>query len=184
MDSGDFREIYERYGPLAWSMIGRLGVPERDREDVFMESWEAIFASRESFSGRSSLATWIGRIVRNKAVDRLRRVLPAPLPDGDLLSRLETVEAGRQPGGDREAVRREAAAVLADFIGKLPPRRRLIVARWLEGSGYREIADLVSARFGRAADTAYVGKELYLAKARLAGMLSAAGIDSLEDIWE
>lgn len=184
MDAAGFREIYERYGGLAWSMIARLGVPERDREDVFMESWEAIFASREAFSGRASLATWIGRIVRNKAVDRLRRKVPAPLSDGDLLARLETVRDDRPPGGGREVIRREAADLLGDFIRKLSPRRRLIVGKWLEGLSYREIAELVSARFGREADTAYVGKELYLARSRLAGMLNAAGIGEMEDIWE
>ena len=184
MEPDDFRNIYERYGPLVWSMIRRLGVPERDREDIFMESWEAVFASRSSFAGRSSLATWIAKIVRNKAVDHLRRTVPVPLSDEDLLYRAEKIRPGLECVGSRESIRREAVELLRDFIGKLAPPRRLIVEKWLEGLSYREIAVLVAERGGRAADTTYVGKELYLAKARLAELLAAAGINSLEDIWE
>lgn len=184
MEPAAFREIYGRYGPLAWSMIGRAGVPERDREDVFMESWEAIFAALESFSGRSSLATWIGRIVRNKAVDRIRKNVPLSLDDAELLHRAESPRPGVTPGSGRDAVRREAGELLRKFFKGLSAGRRLIVEQWLEGLSYREIAKVVAARTGREADTNYVGKELYLAKRRLAELMSAAGISSLEDIWE
>ncbi len=184
MDLVDFREVYERYGPLAWSMIARVGVPERDREDVFMESWEAVYSSREAFSGRSSLATWIGKIVRNKAVDRVRKNVSRPLADTDLLRRVEAAPGKADPGPGRSAVRQEARELLDKFLRGLPAGRRLIVERWLEGMSYREISVEVAAVRGRKADTNYVGKELYLAKSRLAGMLAAAGINSLEDIWE
>ncbi len=184
MEQTDFRVIYDRYGPLAWSMIARAGIPERDREDVFMESWEAVFSSLESFSGRSSLATWIGKIVRNKSVDRLRKNVPRPLAEADLLHRVEDSPAGLEPGPDRPAVRKEAGKMLEGFLGKLPAGRRFIVERWLEGMSYREIAESLSRRPGREADTNYVGKELYLARSRLADLLAAAGIHSLEDIWE
>lgn len=184
MEPDDFRKIYDRYGPLAWSMIARAGVPERDREDVFMESWEAIFSSLGSFAGRASLATWIGRIVRNKAVDRLREDVPLPLDDAELLRRAETDRSAPSSGPGKEVIRREAGALLREFFRGISPERRLVVERWLEGLSYREIAFQISQRTGREADTNYVGKELYLAKARLAELLDAAGINSLEDIWE
>jgi len=184
MEQGEFRAIYDRYRPLAWSVIARAGVPERDREDVFMESWEAVFSSLDSFSGRSSLATWIGKIVRNKAVDRVRKNVPRPLPAADIVRRAEAGAAGPEPGPERCAVREEAGKLLDGFLRGLPAGRRLIVERWLEGMSYREIAGLDAVRRGRKADTNYVGKEIYLAKSRLAEMLKAAGIKSLEDIWE
>lgn len=184
MEQKDFRAVYDRYGPLAWSMIIRAGVPERDREDVFMESWEAVFSSLESFSARSSLATWIGKIVRNKAVDRIRKNVPRPLADADLRRRIEVSPAKPDPGSGRTAARKEAGELLGKFLGRLPAGRRFIVERWLDGMSYREIAGLAAARRGRKADTNYVGKELYLAKSRLAEMLAAAGVSSLEDIWE
>jgi RNA polymerase sigma factor (sigma-70 family) len=184
MEQDSFREIYGRYGALVWSMIARAGVPERDREDVFMESWEAIFASLGSFVGRSSLATWIGRIVRNKAVDRVRKSIPLSLEDAELLHRAETERSEPRSGPGKEVIRREAGELLGKFLQGLPAGRRLIVEKWLDGLSYREIAGQVTERTGRAADTNYVGKELYLAKNRLSGMLSAAGVSSLEDIWE
>ena len=185
MEREEFRPIYDRYGPLAWSMIARAGVPARDREDVFMESWEAVFSSLDSFSGRSSLATWIGKIVRNKAVDRVRKNVPRPLAEAELRRRAETAPAGPDPGPGRAAVRGEAGEMLGKFLRGLPAGRKFIVERWLEGMSYREIAGRIAAsRPGRKADTNYIGKELYLAKSRLAELLAAAGIRSLEDIWE
>ncbi len=180
MDPGEFREVYRRYGSLAWSLIERAGVPERDREDVFMEAWEAVFAGLDSFSGRSGLATWVGRIVHHKAVDRVRKSVPLPLADAEIVSRTDSARPESEPGPGRESIRREAGELLKKFLRGLPAGRRLIVEKWLDGSSYREIAVLA----GRPEDTNYVGKEIYLAKARLAGLLSEAGINSLEDIWE
>lgn len=179
MDHESFKEIYFRYGPLVWFVIGKAGVPERDREDVFMETWEAIFTSRDSFAGRSTLATWIGRIARNKAIDRVRGSVPVPLEEDGLLQP-EGTARGVSPNPGRAAVRREAGELLEKFLKVLPRERRSIIEQWLEGLSYREIA----LRCGRPADTNYVGKEIYLAKKRLAGMLEAAGISSLENIWE
>lgn len=185
MEHTDFRVIYDRYGPLAWSMISRAGVPERDREDVFMESWEAVFSSLDSFSGRSSLATWIGKIVRNKAVDRVRKNVPRPLAEAELRRRAEAVPAEPDPAPGRSAVRGEAGELLEKFLRGLPAGRKFIVERWLEGMSYREIAARIAAsRPERKTDTNYVGKELYLAKSRLAELLAETGVHSLEDIWE
>ncbi len=179
MDHESFKEIYIRYSPLVWFVIGKSGVPERDREDTFMETWEAILASMDSFSGRSSLATWIGKIARNKAVDRVRRPVTVPLEEDGLIQP-EGTARGVSPNPGRAAVRREAGELLARFLKVLPRERRLVVEQWLEGLSYQEIA----RRCGRPGDTNYVGKEIFLAKRRLAGMLEAAGISSLENIWE
>ncbi len=184
MDAELFRDTYARYGSLVWFVIGKAGVPERDREDVFMETWEAIFSSRQSFSGRSGIASWIGRIARNKAVDRVRKNIPLPLDGPELIRRAESGRSGTVPGPDREVVRGEAGELLKKFLRGLPRERRFIIERWLEGLSYREIAARATGRTGRKADTNYVGKEIYLAKTRLAELLSEAGISSLEDIWE
>ncbi len=180
MDPKLFKETYDRYGPLVWFVIGKVGVAGRDREDVFMESWEAVFTSWASFSGRSSLATWIGSIARNKAVDRVRSFVPIPLEDTEILQREESTWLGPELGPGRDAIRREAGELLEKFMRGLPRRRRSILEQWLEGLTYREIA----ARVGRKGDTNYVGREIYLAKAQLAEMMASARISSLEDIWE
>lgn len=180
MDPKFFKRTYDRYGPLVWFVIGKAGVAERDREDVFMESWEAVFTSWSSFSGRSSLATWIGRIARNKAVDRVRRFVPVPLEESEILQREENSWLGPGSGPDRDAIRREARELLEKFMQGLTRSRRSVIEQWLEGLSYREIA----VRHGREGDTNYVGKEIYLAKKQLAEMMASARISSLEDIWE
>ena len=73
MDAEEFNEIYRDYGNLVWSMIVKLGIPVSDREDIFLESWEAIFSAFDSFDGRSKLSTWIALVV---VTDRDRHSQP------------------------------------------------------------------------------------------------------------
>ncbi|MEA1927901.1 MAG: sigma-70 family RNA polymerase sigma factor, partial [Candidatus Auribacterota bacterium] len=76
--------IYDDYRSLVWSMILKFGVKAQEREDIFMESWKAIFGALDSFNGRSRLSTWIARITRHKLVDHIRSRRFIPLDESEL----------------------------------------------------------------------------------------------------
>src|SRR6478752_7726265 len=72
-DEGAFMELVDRYGPLmlriALSHVSSRAVAE----EVVQESWLGVLKGLDRFEGRSSLKTWILRIVANRARTRGER---------------------------------------------------------------------------------------------------------------
>lgn len=66
-----FQEIYERFQPGILRFLSRL-VGEEEAEDVAQEVFLRVDRGLEGFRGESSIGTWIYRIARNAALDRLR----------------------------------------------------------------------------------------------------------------
>lgn len=183
-----FDRIFKEHGALVWGIIRKFGLKGPDTDDLFMLIWEAVWESLDDFSGRSKLSTWIGGIARHKCVDYLRKPRLRRLDDPGSIQRLESRGAGE--GGEplltpsRKAVRKEAKEAIERALKELPPAQNLIVKRWMFGFSYREIAEMFNASGGGPVDTNYVGKQLFLAKSRVAAALKPAGIEGIEDIWE
>src|SRR5919199_3049447 len=87
-DEAAFMDLVDRYGPLmlriALSHVSSRAVAE----EVVQESWLGVLKGLDRFEGRSSLKTWILRIVANQARTRgehERRSVPlsALSPEGE-----------------------------------------------------------------------------------------------------
>jgi RNA polymerase sigma-70 factor (ECF subfamily) len=78
-DEEAFAALVERYGGLMLS-LARVHVRTRaSAEEVVQETWCAVVAGIERFEGRSSLKTWLMRILTNRAKscgERDRRCVP------------------------------------------------------------------------------------------------------------
>jgi RNA polymerase sigma-70 factor (ECF subfamily) len=78
-DEAAFVTLLGKYGP-SMLRIALFYVPSRAvAEEVVQETWLAVFTGLERFEGRSSLKTWLFRILANKAKTRGQRegrVLP------------------------------------------------------------------------------------------------------------
>ena len=66
-----FQEIYERFRPGVLRFLSRL-VGEEEVEDVAQEVFLRVDRGLEGFREESSIGTWIYKIARNAALDRLR----------------------------------------------------------------------------------------------------------------
>src|SRR5690349_14040757 len=78
-DEHAFMELVDRHGPLmlriALSHVGSRAVAE----EVVQEAWLGVLRALDRFEGRSTLKTWILRIVTNQARmrgERERRSVP------------------------------------------------------------------------------------------------------------
>ncbi|MEO8897940.1 MAG: sigma-70 family RNA polymerase sigma factor, partial [Candidatus Dormibacter sp.] len=68
-----FAAIYDRFGGLAFTLAHRIVRDRGIAEDVVQESFLAIWRNAERYdAGRGSMQAWLCRIVRNRALDRLR----------------------------------------------------------------------------------------------------------------
>jgi RNA polymerase sigma-70 factor (ECF subfamily) len=135
-------------------------------EEVVQETWLAVLQGLDRFRGEASLRTWVYRILLNQARRRGARERRS-LPFTSLTSEDDgpTVDPGRFqgpdepfPGGWRQfpeewpeqaALRREVHDVVADALGRLPARQRIVVAlRDLEGHTAAEVCDLLGISLG------------------------------------
>ena len=155
-DSAAFATLVDEYSPLLLR-VALLYVPSRAvAEEVVQDTWLAVVKGIGRFEGRSSLRTWITRILLNTARTRggrERRVVPfASLRRRDEGRDEPAVDPNRFKGRGDEAPgawaqpplewaepervldTAELREVMLDAIRALPPRQREIIAlRDLQG---------------------------------------------------
>jgi RNA polymerase sigma-70 factor (ECF subfamily) len=157
-DEAAFMELVDRYGPLMLR-IALSHVPSRAvAEEVVQESWLGVLQGLDRFEGRSSLKTWILRIVANRARtrgERERRSVPfasfetedEPAVDPD---RFLPADHPLYPGGwsvpprawpEDRLLAKETLDQVRTAIAKLPPRQQeVIVLRDVEGWDPEEVS--------------------------------------------
>lgn len=129
-------------------------------QEVVQETWKAVLEGLATFEGRSSLKTWILRILTNRAKTRgIREARSVPFSALDLDAEHEpAVDPSRfKPSGmwgvppqasdeDPEAVlgRREILRAVERAIDELPPAQRaVILLRDVEGVDSAEVCNIL-----------------------------------------
>jgi len=151
-----FREIYERFHPGVLRFLSRI-VGEEEAEDVAQEVFLRVDRGLEGFRGESSMGTWIYRIARNAALDRLRS-RPAWLESvcqlrehvsnedpADVMSQLPDERASLE----RYLIGKEMSECIRGRIRNLPESyRRVLILSELVGMTNAEIASALGVSEG------------------------------------
>lgn len=83
-DPDAFGRLVDRYRQTLWGIaVHTLGGDHHDAADAVQEALVSAYRRAASFRGESSVRTWLGRIVVNACIDRirherLRRTVPLP----------------------------------------------------------------------------------------------------------
>jgi len=163
-DEGAFAELVETH-QAAMVRVAELFVPSRSvAEEVAQEAWVGVLSGLESFEGRSSLKTWMFRILTNRAKTRgarERRTVPmSALERPDLEGADAAVDEDRfhpaedpargnlwaQPPRppDVETIAGEGHERLLAAIEKLPPAQRAVITlRDVQGFDSESVCDLL-----------------------------------------
>jgi RNA polymerase sigma-70 factor, ECF subfamily len=168
-DESAFVELIDRYGA---TMLRVAQMYVRDRasaEEVVQETWLAVLNGIDRFEGRSSLKTWLFRILTNRAKtrgERDGRVLPfsalagasdeadEPSVDPDRFLGPDSPRPGAWAAPPRawpqdKLIERETLNVIEMAIGKLPEaQREVILLRDVEGWTPMEVADALEITDG------------------------------------
>src|SRR4051812_37909319 len=72
-DESVFGELIERYQPALLSVATRYVGSRAVAEEVVQETWLGVLRGIDNFEGRSSVKTWLFRILVNTAMSRSRR---------------------------------------------------------------------------------------------------------------
>jgi RNA polymerase sigma-70 factor, ECF subfamily len=150
--------LVDKYGP-SLLRVATLYVPTRAvAEEVVQETWLAVLSGIDRFEGRSSLKTWLFRILTNKAKTRGQResrTLPFSsfATDGDEDATAVDVDRFAQ-GGEWKApprgvpeerlLAREARERIAAAIADLPANQRAVITlRDVEGLSAEEACNVL-----------------------------------------
>jgi len=159
-DERAFAELVDRHSP-AMLALARGHVSSREvAEDVVQETWLALLKGIDGFEGRSSLRTWLFRVLVNIAKTRGvrdKRTVPMNLQDEPTVSpeRFQSA-AARWPGHwvrfprpwpetpEHLALSGEAFELVQQELARLPQQQRLVVSlRDVDGYDSDEVCALL-----------------------------------------
>ena len=140
--SGDgkaFGKIVEKHSGVVYAAVRSVLGSRGDIDDAVQESFIRIYSGLASFSGRSSLSTWIWSVARNNAIN-----IRAKERD-DVIPLDKTAElASSRLGPEAEFARRSAAEDIEYLLSRLEGNyRQAIELRYLAGKKYKEIAEML-----------------------------------------
>lgn len=173
-DHAAFHALMDRHAPALFRIAQSLSRSRSDAEDICQETFIAAFRSLKKFDGRSSVKTWLTRILMCRAATLWKK--------GRHDRRTISLQGDSGPGArdhePRESIAARASVPSAvasvdsrldilDAIRSLEPEfRDALVLRELQGMSYQEIATALGVPRGT------VESRLYRARAELARKLT------------
>lgn len=164
-----FQEIYGTHLPGILRFLSRI-VGEEEAEDVAQEVFLRVARNLDRFRGDSSVGTWIYRIARNAALDRIRsrparhenpREYPANVPDEDPADAMSLLP-DEQASIERHLIGKEMNECIRGRVDNLPESyRSVLVLSEFAGMTNAEIASVLGIGEGA------VKIRLHRARARL-----------------
>lgn len=142
-DEGALAALYDRHSRLTFSVAMRILRSHADAEEVLQETFVRVWSRAHTYeSTLGSPASWLSRIARNCAIDRLRarktrQIVDAQPPEGEML-----------PAEPSTAITPEVlfadqriSASVRGALSALPgPQRMLIEAAFFEGFTHQELS--------------------------------------------
>ena len=150
-DEAALADFYDRHSRLAYTVIMRILGSPSDAEEVLQETFVRVWSCADAYDAMlGSPATWLTRIARNRAIDRLRalRVRGNVSVEASVLAGTNSHDAWEPVARDTPEtvleLRATEGAVRTALEVLTPAQRALIEAAFFEGYTHSELA----TRFG------------------------------------
>jgi RNA polymerase sigma-70 factor, ECF subfamily len=156
-DAGAFDALVTLLGNRVFSVALRLLQDRAEAEDLCQEVFVALYHHLPDFRGDSRLSTWVYRITRNRALNRLkflkRRQVGRHADVDDPAVAAATLDPDTKAGHSRDPNRRlqnaDLSRVLEAHLLALPEEQRaLVILRDLEDLSYEEVAEVTGLPLG------------------------------------
>ncbi len=163
-DEDAFRSLIETHNPTMLAVARTYVNTRASAEEVTQEAWLGVIKGLDRFEGRSSLRTWILRILVNTAMGRgVREARSTPFSSigGEEGEPAVQPERFRRPGEpfpghwmaypsdwsslpEERLMGRETLALIRDRIEQLPDAQRTVITlRDITGCSSEEVCDLL-----------------------------------------
>ena len=150
------KDIFEKHGERLYKNAFFLLGNQHDAEDLCQDVFLEVFKSMDSFKGRSSIYTWIYKIMLNCYNMKLR----------DKYKTMQVIEKNwHDPNPhagsiDAQLQRKESKEAVRNAINKLlHPYKSVIVLRYLEEMPYEEMASVLDCPVGTVRSRLFTAKE-------------------------
>jgi len=159
-DGAAFEVFYDRHAGAAFSLAYRIVGSRSAAEDVTQEAFISIWRSGSRYDRtRGSVRAWALGVVRNRAIDMLRRESSrAPklaLDDEAILEQHPAEELTED-----QALRRQEASELRGALAELPSEQsRVIQLAYFGGFSHSEIAEMLGMPLGTVKGRMRLGME-------------------------
>lgn len=152
-DSESLAQLVDLWQPRLWPFARVLTGDDESAWDVIQETWLAVIRNLKHLQEPARFQSWVFRIVRNKAADRVRH---------NVQERKALASQAQQAADARVAPRED----LRDLLGALPEQDACLLAlHYLENVSCEEMATILGVPTGT------IKSRLHAARGRLRTML-------------
>ncbi len=163
-DRAAFESLVRQYDQAVLRLALHLTGSEPDARDIYQEAFLKAYRHIGNFRFECSFYTCIYRIVTNLCLDHLRKrqtrkedsgtVMDSSGQEVDLLDRVSDDRAGANP--ERDLMRRELGAKIAQALTKLTPRERMVFElKHYQGLRLRTIGEMLNTTEETAKNTLF-----------------------------
>lgn len=158
----ELRQVYQAHFTHVWHTLRRLGVAERDLEDLAHEVFVVVHRRLDSYDPARPIRPWLTGIAYRVASDQRRRAHhqrellddPAHHVDG-------------APGPEEQAAAEEDRRLVLQALLVLPPERRIVfVMHELDGCDMPEIAEALEVPLNTCYSRLRLARKQFLGAAR------------------
>ncbi|AKU93089.1 sigma-70 family RNA polymerase sigma factor [Vulgatibacter incomptus] len=146
-DQRAFKLLVEKYQRKVYAVANAMVKDREEALDISQEAFVKVHRNLAHFKGESSFYTWLYRITRNLAIDKLRAKRNEAVAFDDALGTEDRAEPGFIASAlgsnpQKTALRRELAEKLNHALSQLPEKHReILVLREVEGMSYEDLAE-------------------------------------------
>jgi RNA polymerase sigma-70 factor (ECF subfamily) len=166
-DRAAFAQLFDHFGPRLHAYLVRLGSDPGTADEIMQDVMTTLWTKSHLFDpSKSSIATWLYRIARNRRIDTLRR---------DRLDFFDPMEAPEIPaediGVDRKIDMEFREKQIKESLAVLPDEQRLLIRMaFFDDLSHSEIAEKTGLPLGT------VKSRIRLAFSKLRRQLETSGV--------
>ena len=170
-DKAAFAVLFDFYAPRIQLFLLRMRVERSLADEIAQDAMLTLWQKAHLFDpAKSSLATWLTRIARNRRIDLLRR---ARVDYRDPFEHALDLADDSRPGAGLQMEAEERETILRAAIADLPGEQVLLVKlAFFEGMTHSQVAAETGLPLGT------VKSRLRLAFSRLRRAVEAAGVET------
>lgn len=150
-EQGAVAACYDAFAHVAWSTIRGLSIDEHAAREVMQDVFVAVWRQASQYDPtRSSEATWICRLARARAIDRLRHERAARRGGGiDAANLEEAWSLADADDTERIFARDTVRATLREALRELPAQQRVLIElTFLSGYTHAELSERLGIPIG------------------------------------
>lgn len=142
----DFEQLMRRYNQRNFRLARSYMTEDNDAMDVVQEAYVTAFTKLSQYTGPAKFSAWLGTIVRNEALMRLRRNQNIHFISNDALNEVRPADAQLNSLSQTERVAgsHQLGEIIEQSINRLPENFRVVfMMRGVEQLSVRETAELL-----------------------------------------